>query len=299
MGKLSRSWTGTEWQDYCIELLWHEYGAQDFQEMPDRHNGDRGIEGFSRDGCAFQCYAAEEPKSTKELYEDQRDKLTADLGKLKKNSTDLANILGDVVIRRYMFMVHRHESVKLVEHASTKAAEVRGWGLSFVHQEMQIQVITDDAYPHARDRLSSLPVQIVPLEPPTSEEITSWSGANSTLVHTLESKLDKLSLRPDIRRTYADQLLSIYLEGENALQRLRDKSPSEWSAVTAARARKERVLKLEHPPSPSPTPTDINEISEALKRELITASPGVGNLLAASLAWSAVGEWLLRCPLDF
>lgn len=299
MGQVSRSWTGTEWQDYCIELLWHEYGAQNFQEMPDRHNGDRGIEGFSRDGCAFQCYAAEEPKGTKELYEEQRDKLTEDLNKLRKNAKDLTKMLGDVVIRRYMFMVHRHESVKLIEHASTKAAEVRGWGLSFVHSHMQIQVVTDDAYPRARDRLASLPVQVVPLEPPTSEEVAVWTGSNSALVQTMEAKLDKLSLRPDVRRNYVDQLLGMYLEGENALQRLRDKSPSEWSAVTTTRARKERVLKLEHPPSPVPSPADVSDISEALKRELTTASPALGEPLAASLAWSAVGEWLLRCPLDF
>ena len=89
-----RIWEGREWQDYCLMLLHKRYADHSLQEVPDRHLGDLGIEAFSLDGCAFQCYAALEPLSTQNLYEAQRDKLTGDLNKLEKNKVELKKILG-------------------------------------------------------------------------------------------------------------------------------------------------------------------------------------------------------------
>ena len=58
---------GNEWQQLICRLLIHRYGLQ-FEMVPDGHGGDLGIEGFSRDGCAYQCYAPDEPISVAERY---------------------------------------------------------------------------------------------------------------------------------------------------------------------------------------------------------------------------------------
>ena len=95
------AWSGDDWQEFCMLLLRERYSHHQFQEMPDKDKGDLGIEAFSLDGCAYQCYAPEQAVTVTERYERQRDKLTKDLGKLKKNEAKLKRVLrrpGDLAI---------------------------------------------------------------------------------------------------------------------------------------------------------------------------------------------------------
>ena len=78
-----RLWQGDEWEKWCLQLIQMAFGSDKVQPVPARHKGDLGIEAFTHDGHALQCYAVQEPVSTKERYEKQRDKLTTDLGKLR------------------------------------------------------------------------------------------------------------------------------------------------------------------------------------------------------------------------
>jgi len=159
-----RIWDGKEWERYCLALLRLHYGADELQEVPDRHGGDLGLEAYSSDGCAYQCYAALEPLATNDLYENQRDKLTRDLGTLLAKAPEVALLLGWIKIRRYMFMVPRHDSYRLVQHGKSKVADVRGWSLSFVADDFDIFIVTDEAFPKERASLLELPVALVNVE---------------------------------------------------------------------------------------------------------------------------------------
>jgi hypothetical protein len=109
-------------------LLAMHYPVGELVEVPDRDKGDYGIEAFARDGCAFQCYAAEEPLTVQQLYAKQRAKMARDLKKLVDNRSGLMAILGSVRIRRWLFLVPRHDSKELVAHAARKEAELRAGG---------------------------------------------------------------------------------------------------------------------------------------------------------------------------
>ena len=130
MAESLREWEGRDWQEYCMKLLRARYSDHTLQEIPDAHSGDLGLEAFTHDGVVFQCYAVQEPLTTKLRYERQRDKLTEDLNKLKRNKDALVDLFGSVKIQRYVLMVPRTNSRSLVAHAQTKAAEVRGWAPS-------------------------------------------------------------------------------------------------------------------------------------------------------------------------
>lgn len=84
MGQTTLDWDGPSWEQHCLKLLRLRYKAPgQFEYVPSSDQGDLGIEGFSHDGCAYQCYAPEGPLPIKDRYERQRDKLTEDLAKLE------------------------------------------------------------------------------------------------------------------------------------------------------------------------------------------------------------------------
>jgi hypothetical protein len=293
-----RAWYGTEWQDFCILLLRKRYDSHDLQEVPDRHNGDLGIEAFSHDGCAFQCYAALEPVNVNDLYESQRDKLTEDLGKLKKNASALEAMLGDIRIKKYVYMVHRNDSRKILTHAATKAAEVRSWGLSFILDEFKIVVVTDDYYAAERSAIVAIPAQLVSPDPVASLGMAKWINENAPLVKEANRKLTGVGTTGAALDRYIDALLTQFLEGENALQKLRVKYPEQWRTTTTIKSRKEGRLALDYPATQAAPSEVILNVAHDLAAEIIRDAPSISGPLAESMAWAVVADWIMRCPLE-
>ena len=128
------AWSGNseEWQKLVVQLLKLRYKLGDFVEVPDAVQGDCGLEGFGRDGGAFQCYAAEKPYDTKQLTTRQKNKVTTDLGKLQKNAVFMQGALGITKIRRWILVVPHWEDKQLQVHAQAKATELLSKGLSFL-----------------------------------------------------------------------------------------------------------------------------------------------------------------------
>ncbi|WP_291794776.1 hypothetical protein [Brevibacterium sp.] len=267
--------------------------------MPDRHHGDLGIEAFSLDGVAYQCYAAEEPLSVHDCYEKQRDKLTTDLGKLRSNKNDMGQLLGKVVLHRYVLLVHRNDSRQLISHASKKSSEVVDWGLPFVHPQFKIVIETDDDYAAEREVLHSIPTPLV--EPPeiSDDHRAAWAEENPDLRNTAYAKLEKIRTSPGTIDAVIESLTKQYLKGENTLERLRSASPEVHRGVISARAQREELLALEYPPGLNDTQGKLAEISKEFANALRTDFPMLSNSTASMLSWSAVADWLMRCPLDF
>ncbi|WP_269937475.1 hypothetical protein [Arthrobacter sp. HY1533] len=293
-----REWAGTEWQDFCIELLRIRYDNHNLVEVPDRHNGDLGLEAFTHDGVAFQCYAAQEPLSTATLYEHQRDKLTTDLSKLRKNQSKLERMFNQTEIRRYVFLVHRHDSKELVIHAQTKATEVRTWGLSFIGADFAITVETDDNYAQERDRMSSIPAQMVQTAPVDHQVLSDWELVNPDLLQDGRRKLTNIGMRGSHLDNYLAQLSGMYLRGENALADLRAKYPSAWSAISKLKTDKESMLSLAYPPDSMTSGAQVSQVAIELARE-IARDGGIPDRLATEFSWCMIADWILRCPLDF
>jgi hypothetical protein len=66
--------------------------------------GDYGIEGWTADGHAFQCYCPEKDYTQDELYEALRRKITADIPKLQRNAKQIAARIGATRIRSWLFV---------------------------------------------------------------------------------------------------------------------------------------------------------------------------------------------------
>jgi len=161
----TKVWDGNDWQKYIIRLLKMRYAVGEFQEVPDRHRGDFGIEGFSRDGRAYQCYAAQEPLATNDRYVAQRDKISTDIKKFIDNKDELIKLFGPTKIARWILAVPTFDSGPLVQHAEKKAAEVRGAGLSYVSADFCISIVTDEDFETERAKLLRLGLEQLQLVP--------------------------------------------------------------------------------------------------------------------------------------
>ncbi|MGC4798434.1 hypothetical protein ACLQ3H_30535 [Micromonospora saelicesensis] len=294
------AWDPNEWEKWCLQLLRLAYGAHQLQEMPARHGGDLGIEAFTYSGHAFQCYAAEEPASVADRYENQRDKLTRDMKKLMTKSKDFEKLLGATKISCYFFLVPYFDSKELVLHAQQKAAEYRAAGLSFVDAEFRVRVVTDDAFHDARNMLLGRPRELISIPPVTDDGIQEWMAENTEMRGTVDRKLSNLFPSINQRHRYISELISHYVESENYLQKLRERYPDQWEDASRTMARTEKRLNIEYLFSGEPqTAQLITKIVRDLERRLREGLPILDKEAATTLAWGAIGDWLIRCPLDF
>ncbi len=291
-------WLGDDWEAYCLLLLSRHYGADNLQTVPARHDGDLGIEAFTHNGCAVQCYAAKEPLGTQELYIAQRDKLTTDLGKLEKYQSDLLNLLGPVKIEKYLFMVPRHDSRKIVQHATAKATEYRAKNLPHLHADFRIIVVTADSFAEEREQVLKRPRRLIEVETSSSDQIQAWISFNDALVSNIDRKLKKVVPLSAQRGKYIEGLITQYIDGNNALDTMRRKHPDQWEYTERYKNFKESLLVLEHS-DVNPAPGSIAAIARDVEKELAHDVPALDPNLCRVLSWSSIADWLMRCPLDF
>ncbi|MDP3984840.1 MAG: hypothetical protein Q8Q52_07565 [Acidimicrobiia bacterium] len=127
MPEVALAWGGDEWEDRCLLLLRVRYrppSPHHFQHVPADDQGDHGVEGFSSDGHLYQCYAPNPQLKIKDRFEDQRDKLTEDVGKLIANADGIAALLGPLKIKKYFFMVPVHDSKRVNASSGAEAGAV-------------------------------------------------------------------------------------------------------------------------------------------------------------------------------
>jgi hypothetical protein len=294
---------GTEWQQWGNLLLATHYGPTDYQKVPDKHRGDAGIEGFTiSSGHAYQAYGCEEPVDTKTRYEKQRDKITEDVGKFVQNRTILERIFGATRITRWVLLVPYFDSREIVVHAARKTAEVREVALPYVGDGFRVVVIDEEHFSIEREQLLNARSNCVrvDVEPATTEQVTGWAAEHDDLFETLDRKIARLpTLRTKMQREeFRDRVLKWYLEGQSILEALR-KYPNIYEAVIRSKSHQENYLAMSAA-TLGPSPADVLRTAfENLTSHFGREAKQLSSLSAESLVHEAVGDWMLRCPLDF
>lgn len=298
----TKEWTGDEWQEHIVRLLRARYSEPGmFQEMPSRDKGDLGLEGFSRDGICYQCYAPEPPYDVKDLYEKQRGKITADIGKFIKNKSSLAAVFGELKIKRWLLVVPQFLSTKLLGHCTKKRAEVLSAHLPYVDGQFEIGVITDSEFEAELCKLASIRAYLhdVSAPVPDTAEVQGFSAENVSLIANIEGKAAKLSKldSPHKISEFATRMVKHYLRGESAISALRERDPEQFESLLRCKQSKEDSLEIQTMVQTGDAST-VRQTFEEFKLDVqtnVSVSPHSADLIA----WSAVADWLLRCPLDF
>ena len=115
--------SGNAWEDLCVQCYRIRYQKDNYTAIPATQGGDAGIEGFTFKGIVHQCYCPERDYSDNELYAHQRDKLTADIEKLKKNANKL-KALGVPPVVEWHFNIPEYKDTRILTHAESKRQEV-------------------------------------------------------------------------------------------------------------------------------------------------------------------------------
>jgi len=298
------SYEPQEWQDEVNGLLVASYPIGDYVKVPDAHLGDFGIEGFTRDGKAFQCYAPEEPITTKVRYERCRDKMRDDLAKFRENSTELRKLFGTTVIERWILATPIADSARLLTYAGPLAEEVRAASLPYVHPKFEIAVADDSYFDPIRDRLKASGVLELELDAPavTPSAVQDWVDSNEALAKRLKEKLSKISISgaDASLRSLIEAVFQRYLHGRNLLENLRVQYPNLYERLKSRRTNKEATLEARCRLQASGSPSEL--LSHVLEEYRVELRQAVGSLATSDaelLAWEAAADWLMRCPLDF
>jgi len=294
--------SGDEWQEWATRLLSCHYGPTEFQRIPDNDRGDAGLEGFTRsEGHAYQAYGCEEPISTRMRYDRQRNKMTQDITKFTTNQSALRRLFGSIQITRWALIVPFCDSKEIVAHAATKTAEVLAHNLPYVAPSFQVCVCQEDDFPAARDILLNTGARGIQVSstPPSAEEIAMWSAANQQPSTVLTQKLSRLpTLKTEAaRREFHNKVLKWHLWGQDILAALRQ-YPELYAKAREAKSHREEFLAA----GLASGGTSQNILMDAINEFRTTLQQEVRELHrfpSETLAYEAVADWLLRCPLDF
>jgi hypothetical protein len=297
-----RFWEGEEWEKHIQLLLKRHYGPGDYQEVPARHVGDFGIEGYSTDGCAFQCYATQEPCTTQQRYEAQRNKITTDIGKFVNNKADLVKLFGDTVIRRWILVVPVSESALLMQHASKKAEEVLRVKPPYVSDDFKIFIDTDSCFAMEINELATkgvISIDIQNLEV-RQENCNDWLRDNNVLVNRLEEKarkIPKLSANDKVEE-FKLSIINHYLRGQNLWDNL-NKYPDIYAKLEACKRSYEHQMVTMSLCTSNPAGQYLTEAQKKYSYELQNSVPHLPPEMIKTLSWEGISDWLMRCPLDF
>ncbi|AFZ61169.1 hypothetical protein H6G54_29005 [Anabaena cylindrica FACHB-243] len=298
-----RLWEGEEWEKYIQLLLKRHYGPGNYQEIPAKHCGDFGIEGYSTEGHTYQCYAPSEPCTTQHRYELQRDKITTDIGKFIRNKSELIKVFGGTVISRWILVVPVSESATLVQHASKKAEEVLKAGLPYVSNNFKIIVSTDSCFEKEKKELTNIGLidihtPSVEIEPELRE---SWLETNNKLVNNLNYKAKKISKLSDNERIekFKHLMIDNYLQGQNLLESLNKNYPDLYATIDNCKRSHERYLEMMSSINDNPANQHLSQALKEYESNLQKSIPNLPPATIQKLSCEAVSDWLMRCPLNF
>ncbi|MBL0175137.1 MAG: hypothetical protein IPP94_07725 [Ignavibacteria bacterium] len=290
-----------EWQNLINKCLSLKFDIGEFVPIPDRVRGDCGLEGFTRGGLGFQCYAAEEPLITSELTRKQKAKITSDLGKLVKYKTNLARLLGPTMLDKWILVVPRWEDKALLAHAEEKMKLLRVERPSFISPNIVPSICTGRTFRRKANTRSSGSEHLrvdVPLV--DQAKITDWVATNDELVAKLDEKTLAICYQDsDNARQLRNESVRNYLNGQNALEKLREDFPEIFEAVDRIKKDKEYFLVMESLTTASLPAAHLRETLDSLENDLARAFSGLDRFTVRQFVHGAVADWLLRCPLHF
>lgn len=293
-------WEGKEWESHIQLLLKRHYGT-DYQDVSDEDGGDYGMEGFSLNGCVYQCYAAKEPVTTEELYDKQLSKITRDINKFKKNKQDLINIFGDLKIKRWILVVPRYKSARLLKHTEKKSQEVLKAKLPYVDDDFKVLIITDDHFKVEQLELKNTTLKI-PLKEISNVEIELWKKEteNSFQLENLVKKVDKIKLlTSEKKNAFINITIKYFIKGQTLLSQFHDLYPDLYEQVVTFKSFKEDFIQFGLLTNNVEGLKLFQDTFHQYKNDLEKELEGVSINSLSVLSYEAVSDWLMRCPLDF
>lgn len=296
---------GKSWEALCQQVFKKKYAQDGYQHIP-ASPGDFGLEGFCRTtGHGFQCYCPDKHYARNELYEHQRDKITADLGKLKKYHNQLEAILGSTKIRVWRFVTPEIDHNALLRHASVKEKEVRSWNLPFLTPDFSIELHDADYYIQEINDLRAAagqgldfmagPAVLADLSGPKEVYETNVLRKCNVRLASKVSSPKFQSLVSQLTR----QTLDTFLESEGYFRNIERSAPTLYFKLARLINEFELYVQEQAITWTGSAEELTNHVRHDLEKRLRTIGPEVTDTTAAAVARHMVARWLAICSLDY
>lgn len=302
---------GNAWEELCVQCYRIRYQIDNYTAIPAVHGGDAGIEGFTNKGIVHQCYCPERAYSENDLYEHQRDKLTTDIEKLKKNACRF-NTLGVPPVVEWHFNIPEYKDSRIIAHAESKRQEVlkakKDKPSDFVHIADDFQIViktAEDFKPEIsriiRTNLSDmkLNVAIEHLHKP------DWSKCDSEKVANIRRKIKAIMLVDDSNEAF-NQVVGIYVDcyisGIEIMNGLRVNFPEIYEDIFRLEQNYKREVSIKTlmntDKSMNRTLFDsiLNEFHSKLERDF---SSRLNEASIGELKQDLIASWLADCSMEF
>ena len=302
----AKPWNGQEWEDRVQLVLKTHYSSPPgtYQHIPADVGGDCGLEGYAADGSAYQCYSAQDWPSADVLYEKQRNKLTADIGKLCNNAAEIKKLLGDVKIKQWNLVVPYFNGKDIIAHAKKKQAEVRAKKLDHLDENFRISILTCDDFQIDVQKLANFNLAEFDMALPlvADTELAAWmqKSQNIDMVAALSRKSTLLGPNKSVEATnkFRASIVRNYISGNVTLAQLQQEQPETYGRTLEYKIQSESNLQAESFVSPM-VPSEFFKATLDEYKMNLQSIPGISVRVASILAHEAVADWILRCPMDF
>lgn len=298
-------YNGDTWEDLCQQIFKKKYGDDGYQEMV-ASPGDFGIEGYTKKtGLAFQCYCPDKEYTQIELYEKQRDKITKDLGKLKKYETQLQARLGDTKIKEWIFVTPEMNHNKLLKHAQTKQEEVKGWNLSIIADDFTVLVKDGDFYATEITNFQTVNGGKVSFDE-FIPEIKYYDEADG--ISDYEENINrKNKIRCDYKNSDDDDKLEKinaltikkWLKGESIIKKIETTAPQIYHHLARVISQYEDEVEELSISWQGNAEELIEKVRESLFKRIQDEIPDMSPTAQREISDHMVAKWIALCPLGF
>jgi hypothetical protein len=301
-----KEWKEKEWETHinAIVTVHHQINGQTYHLIADKVQGDGGLEGFSSDGHAYQCYCDQDSVSTADRAKKQKAKITADLAKLETYKDFWEQTLQGVKLKLWVLVVPSYEDKDVLTHARKVAAALKKKKLRFLHSSFQACVCTDkEGFPIAYRRAVESGATLLCVSPGVVDgaAVSALVTHKPEFVENMDRKL-KQALPPNATVSsehYRNDLLTYYLKGSNILQGIERDVPAVHERLLTFIAEQTESIRLESQIDPTAAGPRLMETRRELKSSLAKLALSIDAIAINTLAWSTVVGWLGDCPLEF
>lgn len=300
------AFNGTTWENLCQLVFKRKYGADGYQHIP-VSPGDYGLEGYtSITGYGFQCYCPEKQYSRTDLYEKQRDKVTADINKLQDNKKDLEDILGPVKIKNWVFVTPELASHALLRHARKKELEVKAAGLPYIAADFRILLHDLDHYLMEIRQIQSTQGQALDFfsTPPKLEDLTGppeeyEANLRRKSIARLEPKRGAVAYERLLDSLFGSTFKS-FIEADNFLHTVEKSAPLLHARLIALINEYENEVRERAIVWCGSADELTSSITNGLVARIVhDLQPEFNQTSASQVARHIVARWLAICQLDY
>lgn len=298
--------TGDTWEDFCQQCFKLKYETEGYQEMPATFKGDLGIEGYTRTGKLFQCYCPDAEYVPSKLYEEQRDKITRDLGKLVANQKELAPYLGKTKIAKWIFVTPEYTNKELVRHCREKAKELCDMKLPLLADDFDVLVNDIEFFAPQIPIILSFRRDKIDIDSPkkSPKEIADWKTKQISLV---DNAVRKHSQRISSSATNLDKKINLltqksisdFLNGDGMIRAWAEKYQDQYEKFQKVVGQFEEKVQEKCAVFNGDNNVLYESIEEELRIKIKASFELLDDTMVDRLTARVMADWILRCPINF